>query len=170
MWPVVDGATDAPLLTSVTAAFVPLPQHRSEFQIGSARCAPARELALMDEVRSELLGGLELLTLTQRVRRAGTGLELRGFPQQTRDALHLHFDCSAGDAPLVSAAHGAIRPCRREEGDATRDALLIRFVRAAFVLLPRQWCLFYSCLGHMVAGAIAIAGALLGAMSRSRRR
>jgi hypothetical protein len=70
------------------------------------------------------------------VRCAGAGLELRGFPQQARDAFHLHFDCSAGDAPLVSAAHGAIRPCGRKDSDATRDALLIRFVRAAFVLLP----------------------------------
>jgi hypothetical protein len=58
-----------------------------------------------------------------------------GFLQQARDAFHLEFDCASGDAPLVSAAHGAIRPCGFVEGDATRDALLIRFARAAFVPL-----------------------------------
>jgi hypothetical protein len=42
-----------------------------------------------------------------------------GFLQQARDALHLEFDCAGSDAPLVSAAHGAIRPCGSAEGDAT---------------------------------------------------
>jgi hypothetical protein len=42
-----------------------------------------------------------------------------GFLQQARDALHLEFDCAGSDAPLVSAAHGAIRPWGRAERDAT---------------------------------------------------
>jgi hypothetical protein len=67
------------------------------------------------------------VTLAQRVRRAGARLEVDGSLQQAVDPLHLHFDCAAGDAPLVSAAHGAIRPCASAEGDATRDALLVRF-------------------------------------------
>jgi hypothetical protein len=58
-----------------------------------------------------------------------------GFLQEARDALHLHLDCAAGDAPLVFAAHGAIRPCASADGDATRDALLIGSGPAAFVLL-----------------------------------
>jgi hypothetical protein len=68
----------------VTAAFVPLP------------------------LMQELAGGLGLVTLAQRVRRASAGLELDGFLQQARDALHLEFDCAGGDAPLVFAAHGVI--------------------------------------------------------------
>ena len=83
----------------------------------------------------ELGGGFGLVALAQGVWGAGAGLEVDGFLQQARDALHLELDCGGGDAPLVSAVHGAIRPCGSVEGDATRDALLIRFVRAAFVLL-----------------------------------
>jgi hypothetical protein len=83
----------------------------------------------------ELGGGFGLVALAQGVRGAGAGLEVDGFLQQARDALHLELDCAGGDAPLVSAAHGAIRPCGSVEDDATWDALLIRFVRAAFVLL-----------------------------------
>ena len=56
----------------------------------------------------ELAGGLGLVTLAQRVRRAGARLELDGLLQQACDPLHLEFDCGAGDAPLVFAAHGAI--------------------------------------------------------------
>ena len=64
-------------------------------------------------------GGFGLVALAQRVRGAGAGLEVDGFLQQACDALHLELDCAAGDAPLVSAAHGAIRPCGSAEGDAT---------------------------------------------------
>jgi hypothetical protein len=70
-------------------------------------------------LRDGLGGGFGLVTLAQRVRRAGAGLEVDGFLQQARDALHLELDCAGGDAPLVSAAHGAIRPCGSAEGDAT---------------------------------------------------
>jgi hypothetical protein len=88
-----------------------------------------------NEFWNELWRGLGFVTLAQRVRRAGAGLEVDGLLQQARDALHFKLDCGGGDAPLVSAAHGAIRSCGSAEGDATRDALLIRFVAAAFVLL-----------------------------------
>jgi hypothetical protein len=50
-----------------------------------------------------------------------------GFLQQARDPLHLEFDCRAGDAPLVFAAHGAIYAWGNAEGDATWDALLMWF-------------------------------------------
>jgi hypothetical protein len=86
-------------------------------------------------LRDGLGGGFGLVALAQGVRGTGAGLEVDGFLQQARDALHLELDCAGGDAPLISAAHGAIRPCGRVEGDATRDALLIRFAGAAFVLL-----------------------------------
>jgi hypothetical protein len=86
-------------------------------------------------LRDELGGGFGLVALAQGVRGGGAGLEVDGFLQQARDALHLELDCGGGDAPLVSAAHGAIRPCGSVEGDATRDALRIRFAGAAFVLL-----------------------------------
>ena len=53
-------------------------------------------LALRDEVWSEAWGGcwggFGLVTLAQRVRGAGAGLEVDGFLQQARDALHLEFD------------------------------------------------------------------------------
>ena len=75
------------------------------------------------------------MALAQGVRGTGAGLEVDGFLQQARDALHLELDCAGGDAPLISAAHGAIRPCGSVEDDATWDALLIRFAGAAFVLL-----------------------------------
>jgi hypothetical protein len=86
-------------------------------------------------LRDGLGGGFGLVTLAQGVWGAGAGLEVDGFLQQARDALHLELDCAGGDAPLVSAAHGAIRPCGSVESDATWDALLIRFVSGAFVLL-----------------------------------
>jgi hypothetical protein len=53
----------------------------------------------------ELGGGLGLVPLAERVRSAGAGLELRGFLQQARDALHFEFDCAGGNAPVVFAAH-----------------------------------------------------------------
>jgi hypothetical protein len=53
----------------------------------------------------ELADGFGLVALAQRVRGAGAGLEVDGFLQQARDPLHLEFDCGAGDAPLVFAAH-----------------------------------------------------------------
>jgi hypothetical protein len=86
-------------------------------------------------LRDGLGGGFGLVALAQRVWGGGAGLEVDGFLQQARDALHLELDCAGGDAPLISAAHGAIRPCGTAEDDATRDALLIRFAGAAFVLL-----------------------------------
>ena len=69
--------------------------------------AAARPLLLMHEVWSERRGGFGLVTLAQRVRGAGAGLEVDGSLQQARDALHFEFDCAAGDAPLVFA-HVAI--------------------------------------------------------------
>jgi hypothetical protein len=48
--------------------------------------------ALYSPVCGEHWGGLGLVTLAQRVRGAGAGLEVDGFLQQARDALHLEFD------------------------------------------------------------------------------
>jgi hypothetical protein len=67
--------------------------------------AAAVPLALMHEVRSDPGGGLGVVALGKRVRGAGAGLEVDGFLQQARNPLHLEFDCGAGDAPLVFAAH-----------------------------------------------------------------
>jgi hypothetical protein len=134
------GFSDAPLLRAHSGS-----NARDEAVDGATVCAflvrdgagSENALALRDEVWSERWGGFGLVALAQRVRGDGAGLEVDGFLQQARDALHLEFDCATGDAPLVSAAHDAIRPCGSVDGDATWDALLIRFVRAAFVLLLR---------------------------------
>jgi hypothetical protein len=34
-----------------------------------------------------------------------------GLLEQAGDALHFELDGGGGDTPVVSAAHGAIRPC-----------------------------------------------------------
>jgi hypothetical protein len=63
-----------------------------------------RRLGLGDE----LGGGLGLVPLAERVRSAGAGLELRGFLQQARDALHFELDCGGRDAPVISAHDACI--------------------------------------------------------------
>jgi hypothetical protein len=118
-----------------------LPCVRSVFWQFISGSTPAWVLAL--RLRDGLGGGFGLVTLAQGVRGAGAGLEVDGFLQQARDAFHLELDCGGGDAPLVSAAHGAIRSCGSVEDDATWDALLMWFARAASVLLlGRDHCAF----------------------------
>jgi hypothetical protein len=93
---------------------------------------------IWNEFWSEFWGGFGFVPLAQRVRGGGAGLEVDGLLQQARDALHFELDCGGGDTPLVSAAHDVhLSHAGVVDGDATWDALLMWFARAAFVLLLR---------------------------------
>jgi hypothetical protein len=109
----VDDATGAALLTPVTAAFVPL---------------------LLPLV-GEFAYLFHFMAFAHGMRGTGSGLELRGLLQQARDAFHFGFNGGAGDAPFISAHDEDIRTCVDADGDATGDALLIRFARGQFVPL-----------------------------------
>jgi hypothetical protein len=119
----------------VLACFQTPERSRSVSLFYACHLIPLR-LALTHEIGNEFWSELGFVALGQRVWGAGAGLEVDGLLQQARDALHFELDCGGGDAPLVSAAHDVhLSHAGVVDGDATWDALLIRFARAAFVLL-----------------------------------
>jgi hypothetical protein len=92
------------------------------------------------------------------MRGAGARLEVDGLLQQARDALHLPFDRGTGDAPFISDHDEHIRTWRDADGDATSDALLIRFPRGQFVPLPRFLCvlIFLVVFAFIILDVVAV--------------